>query len=44
MEDYIKAIAGLEKYLAKNPNDAEATYTLGRSYLEIEDYKNAIRQ
>ena len=43
-EDYTKAIAGLEKYLAKNPNDAEATYTLGRSYLEIEDFKNAIRQ
>jgi tetratricopeptide (TPR) repeat protein len=44
MEDYSKAISGLEKVLAKNPNDAEATYTLGRSYLEIEDFKNAIKQ
>lgn len=43
IEDYVKAVAGLEKYLSKNPNDAEATYTLGRSYLELEDYKNAIR-
>ena len=44
MEDYANAITGLTKYLAKNPNDAEATYTLGRSYLEIEDFKNAIKQ
>lgn len=44
IEDYVKAISGLEKVLAKNPNDAEATYTLGRSYLELEDFKNAIKQ
>jgi tetratricopeptide (TPR) repeat protein len=44
MEDYVKAISFLEKYLAKNPSDAEATYTLGRSYLEIEDFKGAIKQ
>jgi tetratricopeptide (TPR) repeat protein len=44
MEDYAKAITALEKYLVKNPNDAEATYTLGRSYLETENFKNAIRQ
>ena len=43
MEDYVKAIAALEKVLAKNPADAEATYTLGRSYLEVEDFKSAIR-
>lgn len=43
MEDYVKAIAGLEKVIAKNPNDAEATYTLGRSYLEVEDFKSAIK-
>lgn len=43
MEDYVKAIAGLEKVLAKNPKDAEATYTLGRSYLEVEDFKSAIK-
>ncbi|MEO5782860.1 MAG: tetratricopeptide repeat protein [Ginsengibacter sp.] len=44
IEDYVKAISGLEKVLTKNPNDAEATYTLGRSYLELEDFKNAIKQ
>lgn len=43
MEDFSKAAQWLEKYLAKNPNDAEATYTLGRSYLELEDFRNAIR-
>lgn len=44
LEDYAKAIEGLKKALAKNPNDAEATYTLGRSYLENDDFKNAILQ
>ncbi len=44
MEDYSKAITSLEKYLAKKSNDAEATYTLGRCYLEVEDFKSAIRQ
>ncbi|HUS03733.1 MAG TPA: tetratricopeptide repeat protein [Chitinophagaceae bacterium] len=43
MEDYVKAIDGLEKVLAKNPKDAEAAYILGRSYLEVEDFKSAIR-
>ncbi|MDB5224371.1 MAG: Tetratricopeptide 2 repeat-containing protein [Chitinophagaceae bacterium] len=43
MEDYAKAISSLEKFLVKNPGDAEATYTLGRSYLEIEDFKSAIK-
>lgn len=42
LEDYGKAISGLQKVLAITPNDAEAAYTLGRSYLEQEDYKNAI--
>jgi tetratricopeptide (TPR) repeat protein len=41
-EDYGQAIAGLKKVLAKFPGDAEAYYTLGRSYLELEEYKNAI--
>lgn len=41
-EDYGQAIKGLKKVLAKFPNDAEASYTLGRSYLELEEYKNAI--
>ena len=44
LEDYGKAITGLNKALAKNPNDAEAVYTLGRSYLELEEYKNATPQ
>ncbi len=42
LEDYGKAVSGLQKVLAKNPNDAEAAYTLGRSYVELDDYKNAI--
>lgn len=42
LEDYGSAIKGLQRFLSKNPNDAEAAYTLGRSYLEIEDYRNAI--
>lgn len=41
-EDYGTAVRGLTNYLAKNPVDAEATYTLARSYLDMEDYKNAI--
>jgi tetratricopeptide (TPR) repeat protein len=41
-EDYGNAVKGLLNYLAKNPTDAEATYSLGRSYLEMEEYKNAI--
>ena len=44
LEDYGKAIAGLQKVLSKNPKDAEAAYTLGRSYLEIDDFKNAPAQ
>ena len=42
LEDYGKAVIGLQKALAKSPNDAEMLYTLGRSYLELEDNKNAI--
>lgn len=41
-EDYGSAIKGLLSYLSKNPQDAEATYTLGRSYLELENYKEAV--
>lgn len=41
-EDYGNAIKGLMSYLTKSPQDAEATYTLGRSYLEMEQYKQAI--
>ena len=41
-EDYGNAVKGLMSYLAKNPQDPEATYTLGRSYLEMEQFKQAI--
>ncbi len=41
-EDYGNAIKGLTNYLAKNPTDAEATYTMARSYLDMEQYKNAV--
>lgn len=41
-EDYATATAGLAKILAKNPNDAEATYAMGRSYLDMEEYKKAV--
>ena len=37
-EDYGKAVTGLQKVLAKFPADAEASYILGRSYLELEEY------
>lgn len=42
LEDYGSAIKGLSGVLAKNPQDAEAAYTLGRSYLEMEQYKAAV--
>jgi len=41
-EDYNNAVKGFTSYLAKNPTDAEATYTLARTYLDMEDYKNAV--
>ncbi|MEO6672184.1 MAG: tetratricopeptide repeat protein [Ginsengibacter sp.] len=41
-EDYGKAVPGLQKALAKNPADAEVSYTLARTYLELEEEKNAI--
>ena len=41
-EDYGNAVKGLTSYLSKNPSDAEATYTLARSYLDMEDYRSAI--
>lgn len=44
LEDYGKAIEDLQKEVYKNPNDAEALYSLGRSYLEQDDYKNSIAQ
>jgi tetratricopeptide (TPR) repeat protein len=41
-EDYATAITGLQNVLLKNPNDAEASYTIGRSYLELEQENKAI--
>lgn len=42
LEDYGAAVKGLLSVLTKNPNDPEATYTLGRSYLDMEQYKAAV--
>ena len=41
-EDYGNAIAGLQNVIAKNPNDAEANYTIARSYLEMEEDLKAV--
>lgn len=41
-EDYASAEKALLAALKKNPNDAEATYTLARTYLDMEDYKKAV--
>ena len=42
LEDYAKAVIFLQKAISKNDKDAEAAYTLGRTYLELENEKNAI--
>lgn len=41
LENYGEAIKWLKRILSSNPNDAELQYTLGRTYLDMEDYKNA---
>ncbi|MFM2360449.1 MAG: hypothetical protein RLY16_2442 [Bacteroidota bacterium] len=41
-EDYGNAIKGFSKYLASNPTDADAVYTLARCYLDMEEYKSAV--
>lgn len=41
-ENYPVAVKGLLNIVAANPKDAEAIYTLGRSYLEMELYTKAI--
>ena len=38
----LAAVKGLLDVVAKTPNDAEATYTLARSYLDMEQYKLAV--
>ena len=42
LEDYGKAITGLQKYFARKSDDSEVAYFLGKSYLEMEDFKKAI--
>ena len=41
-EDYAAAIKGLTNVIAKDVTDAEATYTIGRSYLDMEQYTKAV--
>lgn len=41
-EDYPKAEKALLIALSQNPNDAEATYTLARTYLDMEEYRKAV--
>jgi len=41
-EEYNKAVQYLEKALEKNSQDAEATYILGRTYMEMELYQQAV--
>lgn len=44
LEDYGKAVKLLQQATAKNDQDAEAAYTLGQTYLELENEKSAITQ
>jgi tetratricopeptide (TPR) repeat protein len=41
-DNYEEAISGLQDVIEKDPNDAEATYTIARSYLELEEYVKAV--
>ena len=41
-EDYPAAVKALQLAINQNSNDAEATYTLGRTYLDMEEYKKAV--
>jgi tetratricopeptide (TPR) repeat protein len=41
-EDYASAEKALLAAIAKNPADADATYTLARTYLDMEAYKIAV--
>jgi len=41
-EDYPKAEKALLTALSQNPNDTEATYTLARTYLDMEEYRKAV--
>ncbi|HET7116233.1 MAG TPA: tetratricopeptide repeat protein [Hanamia sp.] len=44
LEDYAKAEKYLKLSLSKNDKDAQATYTLGLTYLELENEKSAIEE
>jgi tetratricopeptide (TPR) repeat protein len=41
-ENYEDAITGLMDVIQKDPTDAEATYSIARSYLELEEYLKAV--
>jgi tetratricopeptide (TPR) repeat protein len=41
-ENYEDAIRQLTNVIRKDPTDAEATYTIARSYLELEEYIKAV--
>jgi len=41
-EDYSAAATALLKCVSKNPHDAEALYTLARTYVEMEENKKAV--
>lgn len=42
LEDYATAVKGLLNVIAKDATDAEAIYTIGRSYLDMEQYIKAV--
>ena len=42
LEDYGKAEKYLKLALLQNQQDAEAAYTLGRTYLELDNFQNAV--
>jgi tetratricopeptide (TPR) repeat protein len=42
LEDYTTAVKGLLNVISKDASDAEATYTIGRSYLDMELYVKAV--
>ncbi len=41
-EEYPEAVKYLQKAIANSPADAQATYTLARTFLDMEDYKKAV--
>ncbi len=42
LEDYAAAVSGLLNVTAKDSTDAEAFYTLGRVYIDMEEYDKAV--